>query len=1139
MEAGSHTRAGVGECHRVSLCVTPVPPPSPCRPPSRPCPPPGAAPPRRVCPCCSPGRVCVPPPAVPLPPPCPCRCPRPPRARPRPPPPPSRPFLGRLQLPGRGAAAAAAAPRGCGGRASSGAPRAPRPPPGPLPAADGGGGRGGAPPALGAAARPAAGSGPGPAVAERGAAAAACHGRPQPHPVGRLQEHPPLPLQRGVPGGHEGGPGRVVQHPLRPGHPGGHLPGEPGDGVSPLPPRQQRQPHRPGLPGAAPRGGRPHARAPERGGVPGQERGARLLHRPRQRLQLHPVVPAGPGHPGRAHVRDQRLGAEEEREELCPLPAGGGQEGLQVRHAGPHADPNGGGDRGGDEGPNGRRRAGHAPGEPGPPGGRLPRPGPAHHPGRPQEPGRAGAGDPGLLLLPLAVPHGQGLRGEVQSGRLQHAHLRPSAAEPRHGARGRRLGHPGTLPGQARPVSLCCPLSPPAPAPHPGHVPPKSSSRHLLVPRLQPQHPPAPPAPPDRPPAPGGPPEAPQAGGFAPPRGCPLLRQPLQEPRGAAGSGDAQAARPRALPALLGRQRLLGRLGAERPPPPPGPPGPRGAPGPGLPPRLPQPRARLRAAAAHPPPARRAALVGAGGAPRGRARPRGEPRRAARPPARPRGPRGAGAEAAGPALAGARAGAAAVPAAGGGVPGQHAAAGAAGGRGERPPRAPRHRRLGILLLVILVFLPERLRQARAARRGRAAGREQRREQQRERRGERRRLPPAAVQPQPGRCEAPLHLLQLLRRELLLPGLLGQPGHAGEPRLRHRLGHRGGRADGGGGGPRAGGPRAPAAALGQAPAGHAAPQDALPDPHAPRLRGRRPPSPERHPQGLGRPAEHPLLPPGAPLGPAGARGAGRQRVALRGRWPWQLLAAPGDTPELLGRVEVAPGQATATELGWPGPLHVVTGGIRVGPARSPQPQRVPGVSPCRGEQLHGVGQSCGQGSGGRSRAGNGAGEHPVLFLVSSSLLTRPHLFSFLSSPPLLAILVILLLIFSLLSPSGLPPPSLVFSSWPSHPFPSSSSLLDLPLFSSWPHHHLLGHFLISSPLQSPLHPEMTWGHAVCHHKPCSRAGGGHCSLSSPQLATALPTARVDVPGVGQGGVPSPGHRGPHPCMSSPASKDQRS
>ncbi|PKK17331.1 growth arrest-specific 2 like 1, partial [Columba livia] len=55
------------------------------------------------------------------------------------------------------------------------------------------------------------------------------HGRPQPHPVGRLQEHPSLPLQRGVPGGHEGGPGRVVQHPLRPGHPGGHLPGEPGD----------------------------------------------------------------------------------------------------------------------------------------------------------------------------------------------------------------------------------------------------------------------------------------------------------------------------------------------------------------------------------------------------------------------------------------------------------------------------------------------------------------------------------------------------------------------------------------------------------------------------------------------------------------------------------------------------------------------------------------------------------------------------------------------------------------------------------------------------------------------------------------------------------------------------------------------
>lgn len=86
----------------------------------------------------------------------------------------------------------------------------------------------------------------------------------------------------------------------------------------------------------------------------------------------------------------------------------------------------------------------------------------------------------------------------------------------------------------------------------------------------------------------------------------------------------------------------------------------------------------------------------------------------------------------------------------------------------------------------------------------------------------------------------------------------------------------------------------------------------------------------------------------------------------------------------------------------------------GPARSPQPQRVPGVSPCPGEQLQG-GQACGQGRGGQSRAGNGAGEHPVLFLVSiSSLFSTcfPYLdLLFLSSPPLLAILILLLLLLS--------------------------------------------------------------------------------------------------------------------------------
>lgn len=95
---------------------------------------------------------------------------------------------------------------------------------------------------------------------------------------------------------------------------------------------------------------------------------------------------------------------------------------------------------------------------------------------------------------------------------------------------------------------------------------------------------------------------------------------------------------------------------------------------------------------------------------------------------------------------------------------------------------------------------------------------------------------------------------------------------------------------------------------------------------------------------------------------------------------------------------------------------------------------------------------------------------------------------------------------------------------------SSSLLALPLFSSCPlvitslttfSSHLL------SSLFSPALRRL--GDMQCvTTTPISGQEGGHSSLSSPQPATALPTARVDVPGVGQGCAPSPGHRGPHPC-----------
>lgn len=145
---------------------------------------------------------------------------------------------------------------------------------------------------------------------------------------------------------------------------------------------------------------------------------------------------------------------------------------------------------------------------------------------------------------------------------------------------------------------------------------------------------------------------------------------------------------------------------------------------------------------------------------------------------------------------------------------------------------------------------------------------------------------------------------------------------------------------------------------------------------------------------------------------------------------------------------------------------------------------------------------GQGSGRAELAtGNGAGEHPVLGLFISH--SSPLVFFILtSSSPCL-----LLLFFLFLSSSSSPP----LSFW------SAFSLSSLGLHVLFPHYL---HFLTSPPSPSPL---------ICHHSPHFRAEGrGHSSLSSPQPATALPPARVDVPGVGQGCAPSSGHRGPHPC-----------
>lgn len=142
----------------------------------------------------------------------------------------------------------------------------------------------------------------------------------------------------------------MAQHPVRSGDHRGHLHGCAGNGLRLVSARQQREPHRTGIPAGVPRGSSLHEGPVQRRRLPVAQRGVRLVLGAGQRFQLHRVVQTGALDQGRPHVRDQRPGGEMQREELRTVPAGGGAAGLQVRHAGPHADPAGGGDRGGDPG---------------------------------------------------------------------------------------------------------------------------------------------------------------------------------------------------------------------------------------------------------------------------------------------------------------------------------------------------------------------------------------------------------------------------------------------------------------------------------------------------------------------------------------------------------------------------------------------------------------------------------------------------------------------------------------------------------------------------------------------------------------------------------------------------------------------
>lgn len=176
-----------------------------------------------------------------------------------------------------------------------------------------------------------------------------------------------------------------------------------------------------------------------------------------------------------------------------------------------------------------------------------------------------------------------------------------------------------------------------------------------------------------------------------------------------------------------------------------------------------------------------------------------------------------------------------------------------------------------------------------------------------------------------------------------------------------------------------------------------------------------------------------------------------------------MAAPGDIPELLregvgGNWVETPGQAMATELGWPGPLHLVTAGNW--------------VSPCHGEQLHVV----------EVRAVVEQSWHLGVGLESTQCFSCSlRVSSFFSICfPHLDLLLLFLLFLSSSSSSPLGQLSPVFSSPP------------LGLHAVFSHHLSSLQFVTTAPI--------------------SGRGGGHSSLSSPQPATALPTARVDVPGV---------------------------
>ncbi|XP_059526479.1 matrix metalloproteinase-28 isoform X3 [Myotis daubentonii] len=220
-----------------------------------------------------------------------------------------------------------------------------------------------------------------------------------------------------------------------------------GDGPGAVPACQRHHRGCPGLPGCgtcpSPQDSRAAGRGVLQWGCP-----ARHLPGPGQRLQLHRVVSQGDGHPRGAHVRDGGLGAAQERQERGAVFAGAGPPGLALRGGGAHPGAAGGGDRRG-------AAAGAGPAPARPPAARaapapaLPLPQPGPDGSEPREP----------LHMPSSVLHGQGVRGEVPCGGLQHPHLHPGPPEPRDGACRGRLGHPGPLSGQTRPLQVYLPLT--------------------------------------------------------------------------------------------------------------------------------------------------------------------------------------------------------------------------------------------------------------------------------------------------------------------------------------------------------------------------------------------------------------------------------------------------------------------------------------------------------------------------------------------------------------------------------------------------------------------------------------------------------------------------------------------------------